>query len=65
VVPVVDEAEMLFTVLKHMCIVRRKLRQTIDINIVDVLDLVGNNLIKELDSVLNFVRNSTEKSLNL
>jgi len=61
VIPVIDETGMLFTVLKHMCVVRRKLRQTMDVSIVDVLNRVGDDLRKELGSVLDFIRDSTEK----
>jgi len=63
VIPVIDEMGMLFTVLKHMCVVRRKLRQTMDVNIVEVLNRVGDDLIRELDLVLDFIRSSTGKRL--
>jgi len=58
VIPVIDEMGMLLTVLKHMCVVRRKLRQTVDVNIVETLRRVGDYLIKELDSVLERTRKS-------
>lgn len=65
VIPVVDEMGMLFMALKHMCVVRRRLRQTMDVGIVDVLSRTRDDLIKELDSVLNSVKNSRSSAGSL
>lgn len=53
IIPVCDEIGMVATVVKHLCLVRRKLRWTVDMEIISVLKEVGEKLLADLENILS------------
>ncbi|MGC9100055.1 MAG: hypothetical protein ACP5HC_02155 [Caldisericum sp.] len=51
--PITDEVATLYMVVKHMCVVRRKLRDTMDLKIAEVLRETGDKLRAGLDELLD------------
>ncbi len=57
-IPQTDEVATLYMVVKHMCIVRRKLRDTIDPRIAEVLKETGDKLLAGLNEILDEINKS-------